>query len=248
MKKHMITVTALSFSSSFALANPTPVKAPCAPQLCPCPRAFQGVYGGGNIGYGIAEIQQFTNVQGNVPGVGNFQTISSPKDSLSGVDGGIILGYNYVFKNHVGLGLEAVFNWTGVRTTYPLSYSVNGTPGTGYKSFALKNSFELRVPLSYVIYNVVAPKILLGWDNSLWTKGYSNFNLAGYTANEKKRHNGFLWGLGVDFLLSEHLISGLEYTGVAFNGSTYHDTQGLGATFKMRPIYNKFALTLKAIY
>lgn len=248
MKKSYILTLALLISSAQAFANATYAKDGCPPKPCPCPSPFQGVYLGGNIGYGMAQLQQHTNVQGTFPGVGAFQTIQSPKDSISGADGGIILGYNYVFKNNIGLGLEAVFNWMSVRTTFPLSYSVAGSPGSGYKTLALKNAFELRVPISYVISNVIAPKILLGWDNALWTENYNNYNVAGYTAFNKTRHNGFLWGAGFDVLLTNHIIGGLEYTGIAYNGTHFTDQQGFGASFNLKPIYNKFALVLKAIY
>lgn len=212
--------------------------APRQSQLCPCPQAFQGFYVGGSFGYGIGSV--------SLKGVAPTQTLKD-KIGVQGFDGGLLLGYTYVFTNKVGLGLDAYFNWASTQgTTSATDPSV--AVGNLRKTISLQNAFQLRVPLSYVINSLVAPKIYVGWDNSRWNT-YENFGLGRITASNKSRYNGILWGVGTDFLLAKHIISGLEYTGVFYQSRAFgpHE-QNAVLSSSTRPVYNTFKATLKFIY
>src|SRR6266508_3250973 len=85
-----------------------------------CPKPFQGFFLGGNIGYGVGTAKN------------NFvQTTNSPFSrkhafGYSGVDGGINTGYNYVFDNKIGLGLEFVANWSNAKGKFNSIIVENG--------------------------------------------------------------------------------------------------------------------------
>lgn len=244
MKKVSLLAAALAVSTSVAQAQ-APV-APCAPAPtpCPCPKAFQGFYFGGNLGYGWGAVRvnnvasaAFTAASGL-----NGNVLSKTHIAAQGFDGGLLIGGTYVFSNKVGLGFDIYFNWAN--TSGRFSSTANGQSS---QNTLLKNSFQLRVPISYVIANLVAPKVIFGWDNSMW-ESQINFSNNALTKQYSKRYNGFLWGGGVDFLLAKHVISGFEYTGVVSQNATYRDQQNQNSTFSFRPVYNKIAVTLKFIY
>lgn len=235
MKKISLLTAALVTSTIAAataqMAVPVVPAAPCPPALCPCPKAFQGFSLGGNFGYGIAAVRhQQTNTDAGW---------EKAKIAAQGFDGGLTLGYNYVFNNKFGLGLDAYFNWA----TTSGSHSSGDTPSVR-ETFALKNAIQIRVPFSYVICNLVAPKVYVGWDNARWSGSISR---GAETSSKSARYNGFLWGAGVDFLLAKHVISGLEYTGVISQNKTVTSSDG-ETSVSMRPMYTTVKATIKFIY
>lgn len=199
-----------------------------------CPRAFQGFFLGGNLGYGIS----YNKAQFGDQATG---LTSKNKIGARGVDGGINVGYNRRFGAHWGTGLEFVANWAntdGSWRTY--------TPVDMKMSNKLKNSLEVRANLFYVLCGEqVAPKVFLGWASQDWKQ---QFVSGGNTSSHSKRHNAFLWGAGVDFLMTKHLIMGFEYSGTVAQKKGRRDAAANNVGYNMKPQYNKVAWTLKVIY
>lgn len=236
-----ITTTAMAVEVVVPAASPSTPSSSSSqqPKPCPCPKAFQGFYVGGNVGYGTGTLRATQTVT-LLP---TTQVLSEDlKVGVQGFDGGALIGYTYIFSNNVGLGLEGYFNWT---TTHGSTVISSDSNPVMQHSFFLQNSAQLRVPVSYVIADLVAPKVMLGWDNSKWIS--EDVREAGRgIARCDTRYNGFLWGCGVDFLIAKQFISGIEYTGVLSQNVTYTDY--VSSTLTSRPIYNKFAWTIKYIF
>jgi opacity protein-like surface antigen len=243
MKMKKVSLLALALSSvataAFAQVAPAPAPMVAAAPPCPCPKAFQGFHLGGNIGYGVGYGKTIVNGT-------QFALSHNNKLGVSGFDGGLNVGYTHRFGN-IGVGLEGVFNWASVKGSARQAGNFTYTA-------KLQNSIQLRGNLSYIICNLVAPKIILGWDNSKWERKGTILNGDGSVfANGnrgKGRYNSFLWGAGVDFLVAKHVIAGLEYTGTTAGRKTQNITNidGTAATYSFKPQYNKFALTVKVIY
>lgn len=213
-----------------------------------CPEAFQGFHVGGNIGYGFggAKVTQFDIF----PGVTSPTVYTTENISVKGIDGGLNLGYTHRFDNF-GLGLEGVFNWTdskGRNTT--LQVFPSGTISASDTNIKLNNSIQARANFSYV-FNHIAPKIIFGWDNSKWTRFFSVENVlnATFNATQEKHYNGFLSGVGVDFLLNQHLIAGVEYTCIiSEKRPLLVINSSINQKLTFRPQYHKFAFVVKLIY
>jgi len=239
MKKVSLFALALSTTvATWASAQaPVAVAAPGAVPVanpCPCPKAFQGFHLGGNVGYGIGFAKTSLAIAGDEPV--NFQN----RLGVDGFDGGLNVGYTHRFGNF-GLGLEGVFNWTSTKGRY------RDVANAFQDTLRLQNSIQARANLSYVICNLVAPKIILGWDNSQWTRSLQTYPGNVRIDQQKKRFNSFLWGAGVDFLLAKHVIAGLEYTGTVTSSQKFADA-ATGVSWTTKPQYNKVALTIKFIY
>lgn len=252
MKKVSLFALALTATASTwaAAQAPVAVAAPGAVPVanpCPCPKAFQGFHLGGNIGYGIGYVKT-THSFGVPPG----SLFLKNNLGVNGFDGGLNVGYTHRFGNF-GLGIEGVFNWAS--TKGQTTNNLFNPAFTVYDKLQMRNSIQLRANLSYVICNLVAPKIILGWDNSEWRR-----TITGSTpgqnpttfGSQKKRLNSFLFGAGVDFLLAKHVIAGFEYTGTTGStlktGPLNNNVAPANFTFSAKPQYNKFALTIKFIY
>jgi opacity protein-like surface antigen len=252
MKKVSLLAAVSFIAAQGAIAN-TDGAAPAAV----CPNGFKGFFLGGNVGLGTGAGKQ--KVTETVFASDNVYSVYGKPVGLRGVDGGINVGYNYVFGNKFGLGLEFVANWANssgkVIATNPNLNNLNGRNSVMVERAKLANSLQLRANFSYVIANLVAPKIILGWDNSQWKQNFvsteeSATNRA-FTFKKTHRYNGFLWGLGVDFLAMKHVILGVEYTGTIASGKKHTITDPAtknvyASSFK--PQYNKIALTAKIIY
>jgi opacity protein-like surface antigen len=252
MKKVSLLAAVSFIAAQGAIANPD-ATAPAAM----CPNGFKGFFLGGNVGLGTGGGKQklTETIAGTVPA--ETYSIYGKPVGLRGVDGGINVGYNYVFGNKFGLGLEFVANWansSGKVIATNLDGGANfNAPGVMTARAKLENSLQLRANFSYVIANLVAPKVILGWDNSQWKQTFSSNMQQNTTFAFKKSHryNGFLWGLGVDFLAMKHVILGVEYTGTIASGKKHTvidpTTKNVYAT-SFKPQYNKIALTAKIIY
>ncbi len=239
-----LTATASTWASAQA---PVAVAAPGAVPVanpCPCPKAFQGFHLGGNVGYGVGYVK--TTQSDGVPAGTNYFRNNL---GVNGFDGGLNVGYTHRFGNF-GLGLEGVFNWA----------SSKGQTSNNVLGFVLtdklqkRNSIQVRANLSYVICNLVAPKIILGWDNSEWqrTSTATTTSETVKVGSQKKRLNSFLFGAGVDFLLAKHVIAGIEWTGTAGatmkTGLINNNVAPANFALTAKPQYNKFALVVKFIY
>lgn len=264
MKK--ISLLALALSTTFGTAVVS--QSPAAP--CPCPKAFQGFSFGGTIGYGVGRATTSTTTTSSMDvTVGQGQdavrinpssnSLNAIKPGIAGADGGLLVGYLQRFGNF-GLGVDFLANWASssgseTRSGSARDASNNGSPNSSdisSVSVKLQNSLQVRGVFSYVISNLVMPKIMLGWDNSQYrfdlqesSKGVRNYTYLDANDEEhdvalttkvptslmakKKRLNGFLWGAGVDFLVAKNVVCGLEYTGVAT--ASFSPTSTLGGTY-----------------
>ncbi len=263
MKKFFLLI--LSLSPTPLLANE------------PYPLAFAGFSLGGTVGYGIGEAQVSSGTNFAVPGTryDNYAVSSYAHPGFSGIDGGLITGYLQRFGNW-GLGADFLANWTstnGSRNaiagfTHPtISHADIQTLPTTIK---IKNSLQVRGVFSYVLSELLMPKIMLGWDNSQYDVTYQQAtaiadggslqSISAVNVAHQKRLNGLLWGAGVDFLVAQNVVMGLEYTGVAsvkkmgntsFNGRTSYGGQSFPlagtASGWIRPKYNTFKATLKYV-
>ena len=215
MKK--VSLVALLATLGIAGANANPA----APANCP--KAFQGFHLGGNVGIGLGTGKQLVAV-GHNDGDG-FVADEGVRNRLGlrGFDGGLNTGYTHRWCNF-GLGLEFVANWTDSKGSFTVGDFVDEHSITS--SAHLRNSLQVRANFSYVIANLVAPKLILGWDASRFktrttVNGFDTFNNLGnpvaFTASKSKYLNAFLVGLGVDFLATKHFIIGMDATLSMFN-------------------------------
>ena len=248
MKKGFLLALMLSTASSVASADTPPG----------CPKAFQGFYLGGNIGYGTAFVKQKVfrfdpAVSGDRDSINNTNNELNPR----GVDGGIGVGYTHRFGNWA-LGLSFDANWARVNGHEIVAERVfNPHSARNVNNRAhLKQSLQLYARGGYVICDKVMPFAGLGWDNSRWRQTsdiQSTDNPEPFTIGQNKRFNALLWKLGVDLLATQHIIVGFEYTGTVAGRKSYEAKNpfpGSTETYQgsIKPQYNKFALTAKIVY
>jgi opacity protein-like surface antigen len=215
-----------------------------------CQKAFEGFHLGGNLGYGVGVGNQKVSLdQGN----GSSESTSN-RLGVRGVDGGVGVGYTKRFGNFA-LGLAFDANWTGVSGSHTDTDVIGATATQGATTSQtslkarLRNSLQLYARMGYVIGGQAMPFIKLGWSNDQW-RHKATISTTGedsISAKKSKRLNGFLWGLGVDFLAWKHVVVGFEYTGTIAGKEKFKSSDG-DLTGKFKPQYNRFALTAKIVY
>ncbi len=279
MKKLSFLVFALSTSLITSIQANETAPAPCPPAPCPCPLAFAGFSLGGTVGYGIGNANvksaatYTTNARvGAIPT--SYSVSSQAYPGLSGVDGGLIAGYLHRFGNW-GVGTDFLANWASTsgsrNTTAGFTQPDEVVIQASSVSVKMKNSLQVRGVFSYVVSELLMPKVMLGWDNSQYTltsqqplalafPGGSLESVAALGVTQQKRLNGLLWGAGIDFLVAQNVVFGLEYTGVistktTVNASSNSTIPYAGVSYpvtgtssaSLRPQYNTFKATLKYV-
>ena len=181
-----------------------------------CPKAFQGLHLGGNLGVAVGSGQnKWQRRQDNVtrPDIEDTARLG-PR----GVDGGVNVGYTYRFTNcslnNFIVGLEFVANWSNAQAEHRAIDNTNVNAVQIRQRVSLRNSLQLRGNFGYVINNLVAPKFIVGWDSSRWAQRavFNDELIPIETLNKTKYHEGVLLGLGVDVLATRHFIVGFETT------------------------------------
>lgn len=217
--------------SSAVLAIPAN---PCSPWDPRCGEIktppFQGFFLGLNVGHGMG-VHRKTHQCGIISQRISFGT--------KGIDGGINIGYSHQFGNF-GIGLEGIFNITNVSG---YKNSNIGNISSLVEKAKLNNSLQIRGNIFYVLNDFIAPKVILGLDSSIWKR---TFESPYQDIAKKHRHNSFVGGIGIDFKLCQHFITGFEYTAsiCKTNGVSINDSDVSG----FRPHYRKVAVTFKFIY
>ncbi|MBY0292970.1 MAG: outer membrane beta-barrel protein [Alphaproteobacteria bacterium] len=245
-----VAVIPMIYGSAWAQTN--------IPPVCDeCPKAFQGFNVGANIGYGVGgvrtKVRNFGTTTVNNALVTQGAQASSRMD-VRGVDGGLSVGYLHRFCNFVA-GIDFTANWVGSSTSARsiITTTANGaniagsvTARASYK-IRLENSLQLAAKLGWVIDRTL-PFIKLGWDNSQWKISGTAVlgNNSAFHVSRDKRFNAFLWGAGVDFLMTRNFTLGAEYTGTIAGDKNIIKSND--AAVSMKPQYNKFALTAKYIF
>lgn len=206
---------------------------------------FKGFHIGGNLGYETGYSHERFNTT-----AGGAAISASEKSGFDGIDGGINLGYTYVFSRvPLAFGLEGLANWSNVKVSRKFSATAGGVAANFTASERMNQSFQFVGRMGYVIGQAM-PFVKFGWDNSSW-KLNSTINVTPgpivLSNNKSKRINGVAYGAGIDVALTKHILAGLEYTRVDFKKQTVN--LGIGnTTASYEPHTNKFAAVVKYIF
>jgi opacity protein-like surface antigen len=217
--------------------------------------SFKGFYVGGNLGY-VSGLSKERFQAAAIPGGASIS--ANNKSGLDGIDGGINLGYTYVFAcNPFALGLEGAANWSNIRGKHTFS-AVRAFPpvNTNFSAHAeIRQTLQLMGRLGYVLGRAM-PFLTLGWANSSRNfKSTANIESPAFpgflvlSENKSKRINGIAYGAGIDVSLRKCLIAGLEYTHIDYQSQSGSAAAGgRSATFSSQLHTNKFAATLKFLF
>jgi len=149
-----------SFAPAVAADMPLAVKAPVAPV-----RVFSwtGFYVGANVGFGGDKFEypfhaSAQQLEAEAPPLtssanGNFSLTSS------GFFGGGQVGYNYQYANNVVLGLEADFQWSGIKGRFEGNQTLNVNGATASTAFGTGSDL--------VWFGTVRGRLGYAWDRLL---------------------------------------------------------------------------------
>lgn len=208
----------LSTTTAFA-ANATNITTQNNPvykdATCPTIMGIQhGFYLGGQLGYDYYRVRQNVNLG---PGL----LVTNPAYAATGFMGGIFAGYGQYFYDWWYLGIEAAADFTNANTTWLASDSL-GSYSSKYSAFSSWNLSLLpgiRMNLTSLLY----VRLGLAWDR---VKTQENSNVL--AVNTTKWSNGFMYGLGLESVLSGNWSVRTEYNHTTNNAFT----TAMGSNFK----------------
>ena len=245
MKKmsHLLAATALILSSAATVAHAHDA------------RNMTGFYAGGNFGYGMGTAKGNWNSTGtNIqPG----ESVNTNNDlGLKGVRGGFMLGYGKVFQNKLYAGLELGADYSNTEgkldQTYLQTQNFNlKTKRRDAYSASVRLGAMLNSMLTYIKLGVETAK----WKTEASTTSYINFANGGISdgkvnaASKNQRLTGFIFGLGMETMVSDHLVLGGEWSYTQYRGSstiqvTQAGIKNAGVNFNVKPRTNDFRLRL----
>lgn len=162
-----------------------------------------GFYAGFELGYGRGDA---TLNEGPGPGAfGNLPIDVEPKGAIYGVTG----GYNWQFDNSIVLGVEAAYSRTNIDDS--------GVVGLAN----VEGSIEDLI--------TVGPKLGYAFDRALIyvEGGYANASIEAYATApagtfdpSSERTDGYYFGAGIDYAITENIVFGIEYNRVELSDVT----------------------------
>lgn len=218
-------------------------------------RNMTGPYAGVNFGYGMGSGNGKMNTANKI---GGASTANFNNDlGLKGFRGGLHLGYGKLFQNKFYLGLEGsadLSNTSGKLDT------AGPDIGEGQTKFNLdakrREAFGLALRAGTMFGSMLA-YAKIGVETAKWKFKASQSNylagvggaIAGTTDKSKnERLTGLVLGLGMETMLTDHVIFGGEWTHTRYrNSSTLEVTQNATREtlqFKLKPTTNDFRLRL----
>jgi outer membrane immunogenic protein len=231
-------LTSSAYAADLAPAAAPIVKAPAL--MSPAPVAnWTGFYIGGNVGGSWGHISQSNSsvttdgsLTTGVPGfnAGTFPGPDRSYDLDASFAGGFQVGYNYEFENHVVLGVEGDFSWTGNKGDDSFNASAQGpTYSTSVKAdwFA-----TLRGRLGYS-FGQFLPFVTGGvaWAHTSSTVTDEPWTALGgagpspadphFSASSSSIATGYAIGAGLEYALTPHWSIRGEYMHLGFANKGY---------------------------
>lgn len=187
--------------------------------VAPCPPAERGLQGGwylgGQIGY------DYYRVRENVA-LGTGLLTTNPAVAATGVIGGLFGGYGQYFNDQWYLALEVNGSATGAST----SWSASDSLGTYNNKFSAYSSWGLALLPGFKINVDSLLYVRLGY---AWDRVKAQESTATTSVNTSKWSNGFIYGLGIESVLSGNWSVRTEYNHTS--NSSFTSTLGSGTKF-----------------
>jgi len=251
MKTILGAASLLVLSSASVLAADLPMKAP--PIVAPVytwTGFYIGVNGGGGAmndsnttGIGSSTGQSLTNLSG-ISSFGSTGSSGGGGNAFHGTGGlaGGQLGYNYQMGNWV-FGVEGEGYWSGMKGTFDQSLNLYGS-GSQSGVLAQTNFTHNETQNKYDF--TIAGRMGLAFDRTLvygkagWAWGkfdafdssgvtgfppiYTSFSSSMGTASWGGTLNGPLFGLGIEYLITNNWTAKLEYNYIAYGARSFATT------------------------
>ena len=229
MKKYLLTAAALALTASSASATM---------------KSFTGFYMGANLGYGMGRATAQTNgtapagaANPNAPGVAQKAHLS-----VSGMNGGLHLGYGWMLQRVYYLGLEAFGTLSNMQGSNQNKNILAGQPG--FTKARFNNAFGAAVHFGGMLNSMLA-YVKIGVESASWKFEQTHDKaLFGDVANigqivgsnKTRRFTGIPMGVGFATMLTDRIRAGAEFVYTHYPSATTvttdHNKQSISTKFQ----------------
>jgi outer membrane immunogenic protein len=206
-------VAVIGFASIGSAAD-MPVKAPAV--AAPLPYNWTGCYLGGNVG----------GAWQNNSSIDAIALIPTGSDRGNSFIGGAQVGCDYQFASNWVIGIQGMFDWTGINSSHLFTGSPTETLGVNTKSI-----YTLTGRIGYTI----RPEMLLYFKGgAAWARiDYSDFNPAGNTpflGQASVTRSGWTVGGGIEYTFLRNWSAFAEYDYIDLGSRNVSLTYNCGTT------------------
>jgi outer membrane immunogenic protein len=202
MKRLIAGIVATGFYSASSLAADLPRKAP--PPVVAAPvYAWTGCYIGGNVGYGWSK--------NNVVDVTVVPPFDTGSDTGTGIVGGGQIGCDYQFANNWVVGIQGMFDWSGVEGDHPYiggAGSIAERLGTKTRWFATLTG---RIGYAVIPQALVYFKGGVAWIRNRYSDADPIVLPNGYSGHADATRSGWTIGGGAEYSLQRNWSVFVEY-------------------------------------
>lgn len=227
----LASTTGLAIGHSHHCKRPVDYKceAPCPP---PCPQnLMDGFYVGVGAGYDVITSDANFNEVGRIAITGN------PRLAAYGWDAGGFLGYGKYFDVFY-LGAEVFGNYTSASS----SFTISGPLGSVHGNVRSNGDWGVALIPGIALNCSTLGYVRLGWD---WANTRGNGRVVVntepptvFSGNRSSTRNGFLFGVGLETLISCNWSLRGEFNYINFNNNDSSSRVGS----RIRPSDNRYSL------
>jgi opacity protein-like surface antigen len=207
--------------------------------------AFDGVNLQLGLGASMTKSQQSQNLifDSSAPGPGSSFTVNK-----TNLVGSIAVGYSYGFANDINLAANAFYNASSNNVGNNVTGFSDGSTMT--RAMNLKNVMGISLEPGYYFSKNILGFIKLGVAQASSSMSYSFSDGGSVDPINFGNTNGFLYGLGGKYAVTENIYLGAELYQINFAKKTYSERGEMGGygayTFSVsnQPTYNYAGLTL----
>ena len=168
---------------------------------------WAGPYAGINTGY--TWVNDKDDGYALAKGKEQITVPASASNHANGSSIGVELGYNFLLKNNLLLGIETEFKSYNANeeSNFVASYDISMTPQKINSSLEKKFSFLGKI--GYLVNDKTLAYIIGGWSNAQIKRDYTNY--VSVVESHKSWQDGWTLGIGSEYNFYQNFTAKLEY-------------------------------------
>jgi len=136
---------------------------------------------------------------------------ASASNHANGSSIGADIGYNFLFKNNLLLGIQTEFKSYNANKESNFISSSDSTVFPQQSNSSFENKFSFLGKIGYLVNDKTLAYVKGGWANAQIKRDYTNYLYAAVIESHKSWQDGWTLGVGSEYNFFQNLTAKLEY-------------------------------------